>query len=163
VAAIRGALAEIEPKRAMYAVRPLVESLSRSMAQQRLNTVLLSLFAATALLVAALGVYGVLSQQVAGQQRDIGVRLALGARGGQILAAIFAHAGAMTAAGTVAGLALAAVLSRLMTALLFGISAYDPLTFLIVPLILAAVAGAAASIPARRALAIEPARALREG
>ena len=162
VAAIRGALAEIEPKRAMYAVRPLVESLSRSMAQQRLNTVLLSLFAATALLVAALGVYGVLSQQVAGQQRDIGVRLALGARGGQILAAIFAHAFAMTAAGTVAGLALAAALSRLMTALLFGISPHDPLTFVVVPLVLAAVAGAAAFIPARRAMQIAPAQALRD-
>jgi putative ABC transport system permease protein len=161
VAAIRAALAEIEPKRAIYAVRPLVESLSQSKAQQRLNTVLLSLFAATALLVAALGVYGVLSQLVAGQQREIGVKLALGARGSQILAAIFAHAGAMAAAGTVAGLAAAAALSRLMTALLFGVSAHDPLTFVLVPLVLAAVAGAAASIPARRAIAIEPAQALR--
>jgi ABC-type lipoprotein release transport system permease subunit len=67
----------------------------------------------------------------------------------------------MAAAGTVAGLAAAAALSRLMTALLFGVSAHDPLTFVLVPLVLAAVAGAAASIPARRAIAIEPAQALR--
>jgi putative ABC transport system permease protein len=131
------------------------------MAQQRLNTVLLSLFAATALLVAALGVYGVLSQLVAGQQRDIGVRLALGARGSQILAAIFARAGAMTAAGTAAGVAAAAALSRLMTALLFDTSAHDPLTFVLVPLMLAVVAGVAAWIPARRAVGIAPAQALR--
>jgi len=162
VAAIRSALAEIEPKRAMYAVRPLVESLSRSMAQQRLNTVLLSLFAATALLVAALGVYGVLSQLVAGQRRDIGVRLALGARGRQILAALFTHVAAMITAGTIAGLAIAAAVSRLMTTLLFGISAHDPLTFVFVPLVLAAAACGAALIPARRALRVAPAEALRD-
>jgi putative ABC transport system permease protein len=161
VAAIRRALAEVEPRRAMYAVRPLEESLSRSLAQQRLNTVLLSLFAATALLVAALGVYGVLSQLVAGQRRDIGVRLALGARGRQILASIFADVGVMTAAGTIAGLAIAAAVSRLMATLLFGISAHDPLTFVAVPLVLAAVAGGAAVVPARRALGIDPMRALR--
>jgi len=162
VAAIRSALAEIEPKRAMYAVRPLVESLSRSMAQQRLNTVLLSLFAATALLVAALGVYGVLSQLVAGQRRDIGVRLALGARGRQILAALFTHVAAMITAGTIAGLAIAAAVSRLMTTLLFGISAHDPLTFVFVPLVIAAAACGAALIPARRALRVAPAEALRD-
>jgi len=146
----------------MYAVRPLVESLSRSMAQQRLNTVLLSLFAATALLVAALGVYGVLSQLVAGQRRDIGVRLALGARGRQILAALFTHVAAMITAGTIAGLAIAAAVSRLMTTLLFGISAHDPLTFVFVPLVLAAAACGAALIPARRALRVAPAEALRD-
>ena len=124
----------------MYSVRPLEELLSRSIAQQRLNTVLLLLFAATALLVAALGVYGVLSQLVAGQRRDIGVKLALGARGRQILASLFAHVGAMTAAGTIAGLAIAAAISRLMAALLFGVSAHDPLAFVAVPLVLAAVA-----------------------
>ena len=161
VGAIRGALAEIEPQRAMYAVRPLEESLSRSMAQQRLNTVLLSLFATTALLVAALGVYGVVSQLVAGQRRDIGVRLALGARGRQIVAAVFAHVAAMTAAGTIAGLAVAAALSHVMTTLLFGISAHDPLTFAFVPLLLAVVAGAAALVPARRAVSVAPADALR--
>ena len=162
VAAIRGALAEIDPNRAMYAVRPLEESLSRSVAQPRLNTLLLSLFATTALLVAALGVYGVLSQLVAGQRRDIGVRLALGARGRQILAAIFARAGAMTAAGTIAGLAIAAALSRLMTTLLFGVSAHDPLTFCVAPVAVAAVAALAAAVPARHALRIAPADALRD-
>jgi putative ABC transport system permease protein len=162
VAAIRAALIEIEPKRAMYAVRPLEESLARSIAPQRLNTVLLSLFAATAMLVAALGVYGVLSQLVAGQRREIGVRLALGARAGQIVASILAQAGTMTAAGIVAGLAAARAFARVMATLVFGISTHDPVTFVAVPLVLATVAACAAFVPARRAAAIEPIEALRD-
>ena len=162
MAAVRAALAEIEPKRAMYAVRPLEESLERSIAQQRLNTLLLSVFAATALLVAALGVYGVLSQLVACQRREIGVRLALGARAGQIVGSIFAQAAAMTAAGAIAGIAGAGILARLMTTLVFGVSTHDPITFLVVPIVLAAVAAAAALIPAHRAATIDPMRALRD-
>ncbi|HMF97624.1 MAG TPA: ABC transporter permease [Vicinamibacterales bacterium] len=162
VAAIRAALFAIEPKRAMYAVRPLEESLSRSISQQRLNTVLLSVFAATALLVAALGVYGVLSQVVAGQRRDIGIRMAVGARAAQIVTSILGQAAAMTLAGAAIGIAGASVLVRVMATLLFGISTYDPVTFVIVPLVLALVAGAAAVVPARRAAAIDPVQALRD-
>jgi putative ABC transport system permease protein len=162
VAAIRSALAEIEPKRAMYAVRPLEETLARSIAQQRLTTVLLSVFAATALLVAALGVYGVLSQVVAGQRREIGVRLALGARASQILAALLAQVGAMTAAGAAAGIAAATALGRFMAALVFGISPRDPLTLTLAPLVVAVVAVAAAIVPAHRATSIDPMVVLRD-
>jgi len=162
VASIRAALLESEPKRAMYAVRPLEDALEHSIAQQRLNTILLATFAATALLVAALGVYGVLSQLVAGQRRDIGVRLALGARAGQIVAAVLAQAGVMTAAGSVVGIAAAAALARVMATLVFGISTHDPITFAAVPLVLAAVAAAAAIVPARRAASIDPMRAMRD-
>jgi putative ABC transport system permease protein len=161
VASIRSALVEIEPKRAMYSVRPLAESLTRSISQQRLNTILLSIFAATAALVAALGVYGVLSQLVAGQRREIAVRLALGARPAQIVGSIVANAGAITAVGTIAGLAAAGAVARLMGSLLFGVSTHDPATFIAVPVLLGVVAAAAAFVPARRALAIEPACALR--
>jgi ABC-type antimicrobial peptide transport system permease subunit len=146
----------------MYAIRPLEESMERSTSQPRLNTLLLSLFAATALTVAALGVYGVLSQLVAGQRREIGVRLALGARAGQILASIFAQAGAMTLAGTLAGLAAAGLLARVMATLVFGVSTHDPVTFLMMPVVLAAVAAAAALVPARRAATVDPMQALRE-
>jgi putative ABC transport system permease protein len=162
VAAVRAALAEIEPQRAIYAVRPLEETLARTIAQQRLNTMLLSVFAATSMLVAALGVYGVLSQMVAGQRRQIGVRLALGARRAQILGSIFAQAAAMTATGTIAGLAGAGALSRTMATLVVGISTHDPITFVAVPLVLAAVAAVAALVPARRAAAIDPMQALRD-
>jgi putative ABC transport system permease protein len=104
----------------------------------------------------------VLSQLVAGRRREIGVRMALGARAGQILGSVVAHAATVTGAGIVAGLAGAFVLTRFMTTLVFGIAAVDPLTFTVVPAVLAAVALAAALIPARRAASIDPMGALRE-
>ena len=162
VAAIRAALFDIEPKRAIYNVHTLDETLARSMSQQRVNTILLCVFAATALLVAALGVYGVLSQMVATQRRDIGIRMAVGARASQIVTSILGQAAAMTLAGAAIGIAGASVLVRVMATLLFGISTYDPVTFVIVPLVLALVAGAAAVVPARRAAAIDPVQALRD-
>jgi len=162
VAAIRAALFDIEPKRAIYAVQTLDETLARSVSQQRLNTILLSVFAATALLVAALGVYGVLSQVVAGQRRDIGIRMAVGARASQVVASILAQAGAMTAAGVAAGLAGASVLVRLMAALVFDVATHDLLTFVTVPVLLALVAAAAAALPARRAASVDPMHALRD-
>jgi predicted lysophospholipase L1 biosynthesis ABC-type transport system permease subunit len=161
-AEIRAALREIEPNRAVYAVRALTDTLSESMSQQRLNTLLLALFAVTALALAAMGLYGVLSQLVAGRRREIGVRMALGARAGQILGSVVAQAATVTGAGIVAGLAGAFVLTRFMTTLVFGIPAVDPLTFAVVPALLAAVALAAALIPARRAASVDPMRALRE-
>jgi hypothetical protein len=154
-AEIRAALREIEPTRAVYAVRTLTGTLSESTSQQRL-------FAVVALALAAMGLYGVLSQLVAGRRREIGVRMALGARAGQILGSVVAQAATVTGAGIVVGLASAFALTRFMTTLLFGIAAVDPLTFAAVPVLLAVVALAAALIPARRAASVDPIRALRE-
>jgi putative ABC transport system permease protein len=162
LAEIRAALHEIEPRRAVYGVRPLSEMLSESTSQQWLNTLLLSLFAATALALAAMGLYGVMSQLVAVRRREIGVRMALGARAGQILRSVVAQAATVTGAGIVAGMAGASALTRFMTTLVFDITAADPLTFAAVPALLAIVALAAALIPARRAAAVDPMRALRE-
>jgi len=162
LAEIRAALREIEPKRAVYAVRTLSETLSESTTQQRLNTLLLSLFAATALALAAMGLYGVMSQLVAVRRREIGVRMALGARAGQILASVVAQAATVTGVGIGVGLAGALMLARFMTSVLFDIPPADPLTFLAVSALLAAVALAAALVPARRAAAVDPMRALRE-
>jgi predicted permease len=162
LAEIRAALQEIEPKRAVYAVRTLSDTLSQSMTQQWLNTLLLSLFAATALALAAMGLYGVMSQLVAVRRREIGVRMALGARAGQILRSVVAQAAVVTGGGILAGLAGAVVLVRFITALLFDVAPADPLTFLAVPALLAAVALGAALIPARRAASVDPMRALRE-
>jgi putative ABC transport system permease protein len=162
LAEIRAALHEIEPKRAVYAVRTLSETLSESTTQQRLNTILLSLFAVTALALAAMGLYGVMSQLVAVRRREIGVRMALGARAGQILRSVVAQAAAVTGAGIVAGLAGAFALARFMTTLVFDVPPLDPLTFSVVPALLAAVALAASLIPARRAAGVDPMRALRE-
>ena len=159
---IREALREIEPQRAMYAVRPLVDTLAQSVSQERLNGQLLALFALTALVLAAVGLYGVMSQFVAARRREIGVRLALGARAGDILSTIAAPAAAMTAVGTAAGLGGALVLGRFMATLVFGVSTHDPFTFAIVPAVLAIAAAAATIAPARRAARIDPMQALRE-
>src|SRR6185436_13422125 len=162
VAAIRDAVREIEPARAVYAARPLEEFLADSIAQPRLNAVLLSLFAWTTLLLASMGLYGVLSQVVAARRREIGLRVALGARPAQILRSIAAQAALVTGAGIAAGLAAAAAFAQLMASLVFDIAPRDPLTFAAAPAILAIVAAIAAAVSARRALAIEPMTALRD-
>jgi len=161
MADIRAALREIEPQRAVYAVRPLNELVAASIAQRRVNTILLTLFASTALLLAAMGLYGVLSQLVASRTREIGVRMALGARTGQILALVARQAAAVTALGIAAGLAGGFALARLMGTLVFGISTRDPLTFVAVLIVLACVAAATAYVPARRAARLDPVDALR--
>jgi putative ABC transport system permease protein len=162
IATIRAALREIEPQRAVYAVRPLSESIANSLSQQRINTVLLVLFAVMALFLAAMGLYGVLSQFVSARRREIGVRMALGARPAQIIAAIVKKTAAVTALGIVAGLAGAFVLARFMATLVFAVSAHDPVTFASVPLLLALVAALAALVPARRATRVDPMMSLRE-
>ena len=158
---IRAALVEIEPARAVYAVRALDEVLADSTSERRLNAVLLTLFAGTTIMLAAMGLYGVLSQLVEARRREIGVRMALGARAAHILASVVGQAAIVTCAGIVAGLAGAFVLTRFMTTLVFGVSARDPLTFVLVPFVLSAVAAAAAFVPARRAASTDPMQALR--
>ncbi len=162
VADIRGALREIEPNRAMYSVRLLADTLDESVSQQRLNTILLVLFGATALLLAAIGLYGVMSQFVSARQREIGVRMALGARPAHILSTVVGQAAAVTAVGILVGIAGAFALARSMATLVFGISTRDPITFAAVPVILALVAAIATLLPARRAARVDPMVALRE-
>ena len=162
IAAIRAALLEIEPKRAVYAARMLTDTLSSSVSQQRLSAILLALFAVTTVLLAAMGLFGVLSQLVTARRREIGVRVALGARGAQIVASVAAQAAAVTGIGIGVGLVVALLLSQLMTTLVFGITTRDPVTFIAVPLVLAAVAAAAALVPARSAASVDPMQALRE-
>ncbi|HEV3140985.1 MAG TPA: FtsX-like permease family protein, partial [Vicinamibacterales bacterium] len=159
--AVREAMHEIEPGRAVYAIRPLTDFLSESVSEQRVTTILLALFASTALLLAAMGLYGVLSQLVASRRREIGVRMALGARASQVLASIVGQAATVAGIGIVAGLAGSLALTRVMATLLFGIAPQDPVTFAAAPIVLAAVAMAAALIPARRAASIDPMQALR--
>jgi putative ABC transport system permease protein len=160
--AIRAAMLEIEPNRALYSVQRLEDTLAESLTQHRLSAILLALFAATAVLLAAVGLYGVLAQLVSSRRREIGVRMAIGARPAQIVRSVIAQAATMTGAGLVVGLAGALALAQFMTSLVFGISPRDPVTFALVPFVLAIVAGLAAFIPARRAASIDPMKALRE-
>src|SRR6185436_16700865 len=162
VAAIRDAVREIDPARAVYAARPLEEFLAESISQPRLNALMLSAFAWTTLLLASMGLYGVLSQVVAARRREIGLRIALGARRAQVLGSIAAQAGMVTAAGLAAGLGIAAAFAQVMRTLLFGITPRDPVIFAAATGVVALVAMAAAIVPARRALGVEPMAALRE-
>jgi putative ABC transport system permease protein len=159
---IREALREIEPKRAMYSVRMLTDTLTESISQQRLNTVLLVLFAATALLLAGIGLYGVMSQFVSARRREIGVRMALGATPADILSTIASQAATMTGVGMLVGIAGALALARSMATLVFGVTTRDPITFASVPLVLAVVAAIATLLPARRAARVDPMVALRD-
>jgi ABC-type antimicrobial peptide transport system permease subunit len=141
----------------VYDVRTMQDRLYDSLARQRFSSTMLTAFAAFALQLAAVGIYGVMSYLVSQGTHDVGVRMALGARPGNILGLM-----ALTGLGIAAGLIGALALTRVMASLLFGITATDVVTFSSVALILAAVALIAILVPARRAVAADPIVALRE-
>jgi ABC-type antimicrobial peptide transport system permease subunit len=133
-----------------------------SVAPRRLNFVLVSAFAAVALILTAAGLYGVMSYLVAQRTREIGVRMALGASRRQVLALVLREAGTMTLFGMGLGIAGALALTRSMTAMLFGVSAANPLIYVSMSLLLAAVALLAVAVPASRATRVDPLLALRD-
>lgn len=142
-------------------IRPMTFWLSESMANERFNSTLLAIFAAVALLLAAVGLYGVLAYSVTERTHEIGVRIALGARGSDIFKLILRQGMLLTIAGLVVGMIAAFALTRLLTTLLFGVNAVDPLTFIAIGLLLMFVAFLACYIPARRATKVDPITALR--
>jgi len=137
------------------------ELLSDSVSPHRFSAVLTGIFAALALLLAAIGIYGVMSYSVSQRTQEIGIRMALGAQPGSVRSMILGHTLKLTLLGVGIGLAGAFALVRFLASLLFGVSTYDPLTFVSVPLLLAAVAMAASYVPARRAVRVDPLVALR--
>ena len=141
--------------------RTMEQVISQTIARQNFNALLLSIFAGVALLLSAIGIYGVMSYSVQQRKQEIGIRMALGADRGGMLRMVLAQAMKLALAGVAAGLALAYGLSRLLGSLLYGVGANDPWTFAGVAVILSAVALAAALVPARRATAVDPAIALR--
>ncbi len=160
-AAIIAAIHAFDPTLPVYDIRTMDDRMSASLARQRFSTLMLGAFALFALILASVGVYGVMSYLVTQGMHDIGVRIALGAPQRQILRLVVGQGMTIAAAGIIAGLLGAAALTRLMSNLLFGISATDLATFVIVPLILAVVAFASTYLPARRATQIDPLLALR--
>ncbi|HLY19396.1 MAG TPA: ABC transporter permease [Bryobacteraceae bacterium] len=152
----------VDPGVPVFDIRTMQERLYDSLARQRFATDMLGAFAAFALLLAAVGVYGVISYLVTQSTHDIGVRVALGAQPGNILGLVFRQGMALAVAGIAAGLIGSAALTRVMASLLFGVSATDVLTFGSVAAILAAVVCVATVIPARRATGVDPMVALRE-
>jgi predicted permease len=146
----------------VYDVRTMQDRLHDSLARQRFSTTMLGAFAGFALLLAAVGVYGVMSYLVSQSTHDIGVRIALGAPRGNIVGLVVRQGMELAAIGIVGGLIGALVLTRVMASLLFGVTATDATTFSVVAVILGAVAFAATVIPARRASGVDPMVALRE-
>jgi predicted permease len=161
-AAITQEIHAVDPTVVVYGIRTMQDRLYDSLARQRFASTMLSAFAAFALLLAAVGLYGVMSYLVTQSTRDIGVRVALGARPGDIVRMVVRQGMELSAVGILAGLAGAAALTRVMSSLLFGVSATDLATFAAVPGLLAVVAFAATAIPALRATRVDPIVALRE-
>jgi putative ABC transport system permease protein len=143
-------------------VRTMEEVLDREVFQRRVQMLLLSIFAAVALLLASLGIYGVLAYLVSQRTQEIGIRMALGASPLDVLLAVAGQGMALSVTGIAVGVAAALALTRVVSKLLFGIAASDPATFLAVSLLLLLVALAACYVPARRAMRIDPILALRE-
>jgi predicted permease len=160
-AAARNAVGEIDRDQPLANVRVLAATVAGSLAPRRFSLLLLGLFAAIALALAAVGVYGLTHHAVVRRTPELGLRLALGARPGQLTRLLLRETGALVAAGLGLGLAAALALTRAMAPLLYGVSAADPATFAGVALLLAAAALLAAWLPGRRAARLDPAIALR--
>ena len=161
VASIRNVLAGIDKNLPMAAVLTMDQIMSTSIAQPRLEAVLLGTFGGLAMLLAAIGIYGVMSYSVSQRTSEIGVRMALGADRGDVLALVCKQGLRLAAIGLAAGLVLALFATRLMSKILFGVSPTDPMTFAAIIVLLALVALFACYVPARRATKVDPMVALR--
>ena len=160
--AIRAEIRALDPNLAVTDFTPLEQLVTRSVARPRFYTALLALFAGVALALAATGIFGVMSYAVAQRAREISIRMALGARAGQVLRMIVGRAVALAAAGAILGMVGAVAFGRLIQNQLFGVTLLDPFTLGTVVVVLIGSAVAASFLPARRAAALDPASALRE-
>ena len=158
---VRAGIRGIDPNLPVYDVRTLDDRLSETLGRRRIATWLIGVFASLALALSAVGVYGVMSYDVSQRTKEIGIRMALGADRRSVLAMVVGGGLRMAAVGVVVGGALALVLTRLASGLLFGISGHDPVTYVALAIVLVALAAAAAYVPARRACGVNPIESLR--
>ena len=158
---VREQVQSLDPTLPVFGAQTLNETVSASLSQRRFSMEMITLFAITALCLAALGIYGVISYIVSERTHEIGIRLALGAEKKNILQLVLRQGLGLALAGAAVGLAGALIVSQLMTGLLYGVHPADPVVFLIVPLLLFVVAIAATYLPARRAMRVDPMVALR--
>jgi putative ABC transport system permease protein len=160
-ATVRKAIWEIDKDQPVSDIKTMEDILADSIARQRFSMLLLAIFAAVALVLAGVGIYGVMSYSVAQRTHEIGIRMALGAQTGAVLKLAIGYGMKLVLAGLVIGLIAAFALTRVMSSLLFGVTATDPATFTLISLLLVAVAVLASYVPARRATKVNPIIALR--
>jgi ABC-type antimicrobial peptide transport system permease subunit len=158
---VRGVIRELDPDRPIDNVVTLESLRFEDLAPPRLNATLFTTFAALALAIAAVGVLGVLAFSVSQRTQEFGVRMALGARSGQVLAMVLAEGGRMIAVSLVLGVITSIALARFLQSLLFDVTTTDPLIYMVVGTVLSIVAFVAAYVPARRATIVDPLEALR--
>jgi predicted permease len=158
--AVRAALADLDPDQPIYDVSSMRQRLSRSLEQRRFTLVVLEAFAGLALLMAAFGLYAILAQSVAARRREIGIRMALGARQARVIGLVARESAALVLAGVPLGIVGSLVLSRFVSRLFFGVEPGDPLTLGVSLAVLGIVAGLASWLPARRAARVDPLLAL---
>jgi putative ABC transport system permease protein len=151
----------VEPEQPVYSVFTMEEIVARSLAQRRLDTALVAVFAVAALLLAAIGIYGVVAYSVNQRLREFGIRIALGAQPGDVMRMVVLRGAAIAGLGAAAGLALSATLARFLRALLFEVSPTDWLSYSAAGAALIGVAAAASYVPVRRAMAADPLTSLR--
>jgi putative ABC transport system permease protein len=161
IAAVRNTVYEMDKDQAVYNIATMEQLLAESISLRRFSMLLLMTFAGVALLLAGIGIYGVISYSVAQRTQEIGIRMALGARATDVLRLVLGQFMRLTVLGVAVGLVAAYLLTRLMASLLFGVTATDVTTFVLVPISLLLVALVACLIPARRATRVDPLVALR--
>jgi putative ABC transport system permease protein len=152
----------VDPMQPVFDVKTMEERISAALAPERFQLGLIGAFAAIAIVLAALGVYGVMAYLVARRTREIGIRIAVGARHGQVQRLVLSETAALAITAAAVGLAGAWGLTRYLTSMLYGITALDAATFAIAPAILILIAVGASMIPAKRAASVDPMTALRE-
>jgi putative ABC transport system permease protein len=158
---VRGAVDQIDSREVIYGVQTMDDVLATSFAARRLSMILLGIFAALALVLSCVGIYGVVSYLVGQRTHEIGVRMALGAQREDVMRLVLGQGARMALIGVAVGLAAALGLTQLMASQLFGVTAHDPLTFVLVAILLTLVALLACYLPARRAMRVDPTVALR--
>jgi putative ABC transport system permease protein len=158
---LRAAVTSVDKSIPVYALKPLTEHLRDSLARRRFNLILLTVFSCVALALAAVGIYGVISYGVTQRTHEMGIRMALGAKPRDVLRLVVRQAMILVLAGVAIGLLASLALTRLMKGLLFSVSVTDPITFVVISLLMTLIALLACVVPARRATKVDPMVALR--
>jgi putative ABC transport system permease protein len=160
-AAVTRAIRSVDPDQPVFGIMPMTKVIADASAERRFSMLLLTLFAGLALLLSAIGIYGVMAYSTTQRRHEIGIRMALGAGARDVLGLVVGHGMRLVGLGLLLGLTGAWALSRVLTSQLYGVSARDPFTYLTVALLLGSVALTASYLPARRALRVDPMSSLR--